>query len=116
MPSAQEIYVESNGAGDAGRKLTKEGVPGIDVCPFAKVSAQQTTFERGFARIVRCQQRLVTVVPLRHEVDTALLHPAIEIARGDLIGIMEDGIVWRQDLHWLGFHADSFAAQLRWVG
>src|SRR5205085_12167678 len=52
MPSAQEIYIKSNGAGHACGKLAEEGVTGINVDSLPKMGAQQTALQRWLAGIV----------------------------------------------------------------
>src|SRR4051812_39172727 len=57
MPCAQQIHIESDGAGHACRKLPEKSVAGVDVSSFAETRAQQSTLERRFTRVIRCQQR-----------------------------------------------------------
>src|SRR4030081_2794031 len=60
------------------------------------------------------QQRLEMIVPLIHKIQSAFLHPAVKVSRGDRIRIMKDGIIRRQNVYRSFFHRNSRPAQLRW--
>src|SRR5579864_6572307 len=86
MSRADQIHKQAYGAGNASRKLPRKSIGGEDVNTLAIVGQQQAAFLRWLTRIIAVQQRLELRVPLRHEVKTALLHPAIKIFLCDQIG------------------------------
>src|SRR3989442_15980791 len=62
------------------------------------------------------QQGLEIAVPLIHEIQTALLHPFVEISRRYLIRIMKNWVIRRQNLNGRLFDRNAGPAELRWVG
>src|ERR1041385_9331241 len=104
MSRADQIHKQANRAGYSGGKLTRKSVSRKDVNAFAVVRQQQTAFLRRLARIVRLQQRLELRVPLRHEIKTALLHPAVKIFLRDLVWPVEDTLLRIKKFHRLLFH------------
>ena len=55
-------------------------------------------------------------VPVIHEVEPALLHPAVEVCWRDLVGIVEDRVLRIEDGDRRFFHGDAIVAQLRRIG
>src|SRR5262249_12248080 len=86
MPHAHQIHKQPHRAGNTRGQLAKERIARIDVDAFPVTRHEHTAFERRFARIVGSQQRFELWVPLRHEIETAFLDPAVKIFRRDLVG------------------------------
>ena len=59
------------------------------------------------------KQRLEMLIPFVHEIESAFLHPAIEIASRDRIRIMKYSILRSQNLHRSLFHRNPGPAQFR---
>src|SRR5208282_1445059 len=116
MAHAQQVHVEANGAGHAEGQLAEECVSGVDVMALAVLRQQQTALLWLLIRIIRRQQRLVLRVPLVHEVQPALLHPAIEIVRRELVGITKDRVLGIEDADRRLFHGYALAAELSRIG
>ena len=112
MSYAQQVHVETNGAGDAEGQLPEERISGVDVIALAILGQQQSTFLRLLAGIVRGQERRVVLVPLVHEVQAALLHPAIEVAVGDRVGIMKHRVLRIENRYRRLLNGYALAAQL----
>src|SRR5581483_6593597 len=83
---------------------------------FAILGAQQAAFLRRFAGIMRRQQRLVMFVPLVHEIEPTLLHPSFEIFLADLVGIVEQIAIGRENLDRRFFHRHALTAEFAIVG
>src|SRR5579885_2962361 len=62
-----------------------------------------------------CQQRLEVVVPFVHEIQAALLNPAVEIMLAYGIRVLEDRIVGCKNLHPRFFDRNASAAEVRRV-
>ena len=71
---------------------------------------------RVLAGIVAAQQRLEMLIPFVHEVEAALLHPAVKIASRNLIRIMKHSIFRRQNFHRSLLHRNPRPAEFRRVG
>src|SRR5436190_1648767 len=97
MTRAQKVYKEPYCARNSCRQLAKECVSGVDICALAVLRAQQAALLLVFIRIVTGKQRREVLVPLVHEVETALLDPSIEILLRDGVRVMEDRILRRED-------------------
>src|SRR5579863_251599 len=82
---AQQIHIQPHRSGHARRQLAEEGVAGVDVNSLAIFRPQQPAFLRIFSRIVAAEQRRKVIVPLAHEVQTAFLHPSVEVAGRNLV-------------------------------
>src|SRR5262249_29800635 len=89
MSRADKVHKQTDRAGDSGRKLSRKSVSRKDIDTLAVMGQQQAAFLRRLARIVAGQQRLELRVPLRHEVETALLHPAVKILLRDFVRPVE---------------------------
>src|ERR1035437_2651420 len=89
MSRAQQVHVETDGSGYTERQLAEEGISGVQVVSLAVLRQQQPALLGRFAGIVASQERREVRVPLIHEVQTTFLHPAVKIARRNLVGIME---------------------------
>src|SRR5690606_9791543 len=70
-------------AGDQPVELVVQVEAGMGVPALADPGRDERTFERGFAGVVHGEQRLVSVIPNRGEVETAFLVPAGEILDGN---------------------------------
>src|SRR4051812_30714533 len=79
LSRAQKVYEEPYCTWNSGWQLTEERVSTVDVGAFPILGNEQSTFERLLSGIMTCQQRMKVCIPLRHKVETALLHPPIEI-------------------------------------
>src|SRR5437762_5524763 len=79
VAGTEQVYIEADGAGHAVGQLAEKSVSVVDVSPFAVAGAQQTSGKRRFIGIVRGKQRLEVRIPLAGEIETALLHPSVEI-------------------------------------
>src|SRR5271157_5589425 len=90
MSHAQQVDIEANRAGNSKRQLSEERIAGVDVVALAELRKQQAAFLRLLAGIVRGQQRREVRVPLVHEIQPALLHPAGKIGLRDRVRITED--------------------------
>src|SRR4029077_20177499 len=90
MSRADQIHKQAYRSWNSSWKLSREPVCGENVNALAIVSQQQAAFLRRLAGIVAGQQRLELRVPLRHEVKTALLHPAVKIFLHDFVRPVED--------------------------
>ena len=58
---------------------------GEDVHAFAVVRPELAAFERLFAGVVSREHRFVMRIPLRREIKTALLDPALKVLLGNVI-------------------------------
>src|SRR5256885_15564652 len=85
LSGADHIGEDAISAGHAGRQLAEPGVRSEDVHALAVARIERAARQRLFARIVRLEDRLILLVPFRGEVESALLHPALEIPLGNLI-------------------------------
>ncbi len=72
---------------------------------------QQPALLLAFARIMRFQQRRKIAVPLRNEVQPALLHPALKISLRDFVWRMKDRVYWIENRNRRLFHRYSRPAQ-----
>src|SRR5579864_2829913 len=108
MSRADQVYEKPYCSGNAGGKLAGKSIGREDVNAFAIVGQQQAAFLRRLTRVVAGQQRLELRVPLRHEVETALLHPAVKIFLRDLVRPVEDLFLRRKNLHRLLLHGDTY--------
>lgn len=91
---AQEIDEQAIGAGDPFRKLAEEGKAGVDVNTFAEMGVNESAIERGLARIIHGEQGSVARIEIAPEIEAALLKPIVEIGLCDLVGVIEQRIVW----------------------
>src|SRR5580700_893593 len=112
MAYTQQIHVESNRSRHPERQLSEESIPSVDVMAFAVLRQQETAFLRLLARIVARQYRCVVRIPLIHEVQTAFLHPAIEVGLRDGVGVVEDRTLRIQNRDRRLLDGDAFAAKL----
>src|SRR5580765_1478307 len=115
MSRAYQVHEQADGPGNSCRKLPGKSVRGEDVDSLAVVGQQESALLRRFARIVAGKQRFELRVPLRHEVETALLHPAVKIFLRDLVRPVEDLLFRRKDLYRLFFHRDAHIRLRGWV-
>src|ERR1019366_1987730 len=114
MSHAQQVHVETDGSGYTERQLAEEGISGVQVVSLAILRQQQAAFLRRLARIVASQKWGEVRVPLIHEVQATLLHPAVKIVRRDLVWVMEHRALRIKDGDRHLFHGHTFAAELRW--
>src|SRR5260370_34505960 len=99
MPRAQQIHMQPHGARYAGRQLPEERVPRVDISSLAVLRPQQSALLRVLAGIMAAQQWLEMLVPFVHEIESAFLHPAVEVASRDFIRIVKYSILPRQNFH-----------------
>src|SRR5271165_547998 len=111
MAHAQQIHIKADRSGHAERQLPEERVSGIDVVALAVLRHQQAAFLWLLVRIIRGKQRRVVRVPLVDEVEPTLLHPALEVMQGNLVGIVQDHTVRVEDGDRRLFDGDSLAAE-----
>src|ERR1039457_5526055 len=97
MSHAQQVHVETDGSGYTERQLAEEGISGVQVIALAILRQQQAAFLRRLTRVVGCQERREVRVPLIHEVQAALLHPVVKIARRNLVWVVEDRVLRIED-------------------
>src|SRR6266481_489156 len=116
VPGADQIYEQANRARHACGELGEEGVSGVDISALAVVSDEQAAVLRRLAGIVRGEQRLKVVVPLRHEIEAALLHPSIKIFAAYFVGKRQNPLVGSQNFHRLLFNRNTGIAQRGWPG
>src|SRR5688572_10841095 len=81
--SGEEVGEEAVCARDARGELAEEDQAGVDPAPLAVAGDERRAVERRLPRIGGAEERLVALVPLRREVDAALLDPAFEVGRTD---------------------------------
>src|SRR5258708_15004053 len=115
MPRNHQIHEQPDRPGHSGGKLTKERIPGINVDTFAIVGHQQAAVLRLFAWIMTREQWLELWVPLRHEIETSLLHPTIKIFGTNFVWIRKDALIRRQDFYRCFFHRNARIAVGFWV-
>ena len=77
---------------------------------------QQSALLLAFARIMRFEQRSKVTVPLRHEVQPALLHPAREIFLSNFIRRMKDRVRWIENRNRRFLHRNAAPAQRCRIG
>src|ERR1035437_5785468 len=97
MSHAQQVHVETNSSRHAEGQLPEEGISGVQVVALAILRQQQAAFLRRLTRVVGCQERREVRVPLIHEVQAALLHPVVKIARRNLVWVVEDRVLRIED-------------------
>src|SRR3954454_19880683 len=89
LSCAQEVYEQPYCTWNSGWQLTEERVSAVDVGAFPILGNGQSTLEWLLRGIVTCQHRMKVCIPVRHEVETALLHPSVEIVGGNFIWIIQ---------------------------
>src|SRR5262249_60124516 len=83
LSSADHIGEDAIGAGNAGRQLAEPGVRREDVHALAVARIERAAGQRLLTRIVRLEHRLIPLVPFGGEIESPLLHPALEIVFGN---------------------------------
>src|SRR6185437_1290968 len=96
---AQKVRKNPIRARNSFRQLAIEGNTLVNVSPLAVRRKKQPALLRLLVRIVHLEQRHVTRIPARHEPVPALFDPALEIGRGDAVGLAEHRVVGLEDLH-----------------
>ena len=86
MSRADQVDEQPHCSGNSGGKLAEESIAGININSFPVLCHEQPALLRRFIRIMAGEQRFEMIVPLRHEVESALLYPSIKIFAGDLVG------------------------------
>src|SRR5690242_17986742 len=97
FPERDEIREQSIGTGDGFGELAKPGEARVDEVSLALPSHQEAALERSLAGIPGREDRGETLIPLIGEVETALLHPALEVCRGDAVRRGQHRMLRRQD-------------------
>src|SRR5258708_32282472 len=85
-PASEQVREESVRARDAGGELPEEAEARVDEAPLAVVARDQAAVQGLLARIVPRDQGRVLGIELAGEVEAALLHPAFEVGRAELVG------------------------------
>src|ERR1700735_2424539 len=111
LTTSDQIDKQPHCPRNSSRQLPEEIISAVDISPLAKLCDQQPAFLLRLTRIVRLQQGRKLWRPRRHEVEPALLHPAVEISLRDLIRIMKDVICRLQNLHRRLFHRHTSPAK-----
>src|ERR1019366_3147006 len=114
MSHAQQVHVETDCSGYAERQLAEEGISGVQVVSPSILRQQQPAFLRRLAGIVASQKWGEVRVPLIHEVQATLLHPAVKIAPRNLVWVMKHRALRIKDGDRRLFHGHTFAAELGW--
>src|SRR5260370_17575798 len=86
---AEQIREQTVSAWHSGRKLAEPGIRGENVNALAIVRPDLSTLQRWLAGVVRRQNGLVSLIPLRSKVQPPLLHPPVEILGGDVVRILQ---------------------------
>ncbi|CAI8010102.1 hypothetical protein GBAR_LOCUS6687, partial [Geodia barretti] len=79
------------------RELSIKGVSGIGVSPLSVFRSEKSAVLRFLLTVVACEECLIVCVPFSKEFRTALLDPPLEISLCNLIGMVEDRVVWHQN-------------------
>src|SRR5215472_18496312 len=88
-----QVRERAIGAGNARRELSKESQPGVDERTLAVSGREETSLPGRLTRIVHRKNRLVPLVPLPGEIQSARLSPPCEISLTKRIGLAQDGVV-----------------------
>src|ERR1700722_1467057 len=115
MSRAEQIYKKPYRARYSSRQLPEESISRVDIRSLAILCPQQSAILRRLTRIVAREQRFEMIIPFVHEVQPALLYPAVEISRRDLVRIMKDAVGRSKDIYRRFFHGDPRAAQFRGI-
>src|SRR5215813_4506908 len=99
MSGVYQVHEQSDRPRHARWQLPEEGISRVDVSALAILRHQQPALLVRFGGIVAREQWLKVIVPFVHVVQTALLNPAVEIFLRNLVWIMKDGIIRRENLH-----------------
>src|SRR5690606_31550284 len=110
--AVDQVREQPVGAGHAGGQLTEEREPRVDEAPLAVLRDDERAVERTFARIGEPQDRRVALVPLRREVDAALLDPAREVGRRDRVRPLQEAVRGSEERGRRGLVGDAVAADL----
>src|ERR1035437_1273083 len=86
---AQQIGEQAIGPGNARRKLAEPRIRGENVDALAVARPDLPAFQRLLAGVLRGEHGLVARIPLGGEVETALLHPTLEILGVDVVGELQ---------------------------
>src|SRR6266481_7934198 len=90
---AEKIDEEAVRSGNTFGQLTEESEPRVNVSSFAIPRVDEPAIQLGLARIVHGQERRVFRIELRPEIESALLHPAVEIILSDLVRTIQQRII-----------------------
>ena len=71
----------------------------VDIEPFAILGNHFPALKIRFARVVTRHQRFEVRIPIAQKVGAALLHPALEVALGDLVWKVETRMTRLEDRH-----------------
>src|SRR5690349_15689635 len=85
---AQHVREQSPRTGHPGGKLAEPAHGGEDVNALAVARPELAAGQRLLTGVVRGEHRAIVRIPLRSEVEAALLHPALEILGVDVVRIL----------------------------
>src|SRR5262245_60336230 len=111
-----EVHEEPVGARDTRGELPEEGVAGVDEDRLAVASPEEAARGGLLARVGRGEHGTILGSPLRGEVESALLHPAVEIVIGDAVGCAEKRAGEIEELDRRGLDRHPIAPELERVG
>src|SRR5437762_1069225 len=99
LAERDEIREQPIRARDCFGELAEPCQAGVDEVSLAVPRREQAALERRLAGVAGREDRGEALVPLSGEVETALLHPALEVRRRDAIRRRQHGMLGRQDRH-----------------
>src|ERR1035441_4372961 len=114
LTTPDQIHKQPHRSRHARRQLPEECISRVDIGSLAVVRDKQSALLFAFSRIVRFEQRRKVRVPLRHEVETALLHPSLKISLRNFIRKMKDRVRGIENRNRSLFHRNPRPAQRRW--
>src|ERR1039457_1897025 len=88
------------------RKLPEPRVRAEDVDALAVVRPDFPAFQRLLAGVLRGEHGLVVRIPLGGKVETAFLHPTLEILGVDVVGVLQERTVMVGERERRLFHCD----------
>src|SRR5579884_514497 len=89
LTRTEQIREHPQRSGHARGKLAEPRKRREHIDALSVPSHQRSAEQRLLAGVMSLKQRLVMRIELRGEVQTSLLHPAVEVRRGDLVRPME---------------------------
>src|SRR5262245_3187244 len=100
FPERNQIGEQSVRPWHAVRQLAEKVQACVSEIAFAILRDQQAALLRRFTRIIACKDRCkMFLVPLVGKINTAFLHPAVEIALRDSVRRVQSGMFRREESH-----------------
>src|ERR1700687_2511015 len=90
--SSEQIDEQAVRSRNAFRQLPEESESRVNICSSSIARINEPTVQLRFACIAHGQQRRVFRIELRPEIESALLHPALEIILRNLVGTVQQRI------------------------